>query len=311
MTQPSIITIGNFDGVHLGHRAIFATARELADAHDARVVAMTFDPHPYTTLDPTNRPPRLCSLEQKIARLKDAGVDEVEVLEPTPQVLGQTAEDFVNQVEERYNPRAFVEGRDFHFGKDRAGDIPRLKQLGKEYGFQVVIQPSVDITLDDLTVVAVHSSFIRWLVGHGRVEDAQRCLTEPFSITSTVVTGEKRGRTIGFPTINLDLDELDDYMIPTDGVYAGAAHLPGTDQQARRTCPAAISIGNKPSFGKVQLTLEAHLLDFTGDLYGQSVTLEFSHWVRDQMRFPSIDVLCKQLERDIQQVRGVEPIAIP
>lgn len=305
MTQPSIIIIGNFDGVHRGHRALHTTARDLAQAHSARVVAMTFDPHPSATLDPDNQPPRLCSLDEKIHRLKLAGADEVVILEPTPQVLGQDPQGFIRQVVQQYNPAVFIEGKDFRFGKDRAGDIPMLKRLGEEHGYEVFIQPSLDVTLSDLTLVTVRSSVVRWLVGQGRVQDAQRCLAAPFSLTGTVIKGEQRGRTLGFPTANLDLDALNEFMLPADGVYAGEAHGPGLPH----AYPAAISVGQKPSFGKVQLTIEAHLLDFDDDIYGQTLTLNFNHWLRDQSRFPSVDALCEQLGRDIQRVRGFEPIA--
>jgi riboflavin kinase / FMN adenylyltransferase len=302
MTGPSVITIGNFDGVHAGHRAILSTAGELAQAHGAKVVAMTFDPHPNATLDPANQPPRLCPLDQKLARLEQAGADQVLVLEPTSQVLGQAPQDFIRQVVDRHRPVAFVEGADFRFGKGRAGDVDLLKQLGEKHGYNVVTQPSHDVTLTDLGVVTVRSSVIRWLVGHGRVQDAQRCLGQPFSLTSEVVKGEQRGRTIGIPTVNLDLATLDDHMLPADGVYAGQAHYPG----AERPRAAAISVGNKPSFGHVKLTIEAHLLDFDADLYGRQVTLTFTHWVRDQTRFPTPDALRQQLARDIDKVRTLQ-----
>ena len=183
-------------------------------------------------------------------------------------------------------------------------DIPdeRYEQamaLGEQHGFDVVIQPSRDVTLTDLSVVTVRSSVVRWLIGHGRVEDAHRCLGQPFSLTSEVVRGEQRGQAIGIPTVSLDLAALDEHMLPADGVYAGQAHWPGAD----RPHLAAISVGNKPSFGHVQLTIEAHLLDFDADLYGQQVTLEFTHWVRDQIRFPTPDALRQQLARDIEKVR--------
>lgn len=309
MPQPSVVSIGKFDGVHRGHRAILATARELARQRDARVLVLTFDPHPSSTLDPSGHPPRLCSRRQKIERLKQLGADVV-VLAPTPAVLGQAPAEFIRHVVQEHQPCAFVEGADFRFGKARAGDMTLMNKLGAECGFDVVIQPYVDVTLSDLSIVTVHSTIIRWLVGHGRVGDAQCCLGEPFSLVSTVVQGEERGRTIGVPTINLDLHPLSDHMIPADGVYAGVATWPGSD----RPYTAAISVGHKPTFGKlrgqVQLTVEAHLLDFAGDLYGRNVTLAFTRWVRDQMRFPSLDALRQQLTRDIERVRDFEPLAI-
>ena len=305
MTRSSVITIGNFDGVHLGHRAICATARKLADQHDARVVAMTFDPHPSATLDPDRQPPRLCPLDEKVRRLKQAGADEVVVLKPERELLNQTPDAFIQKLIEQYAPAAFVEGDDFHFGKNRAGNVNKLIELGQALGFTVATQPSHDVTLSDLSVVTVRSSLIRQLVGMGRIEDANRCLGRPFALTASVVKGEQRGRTIGFPTINLDLGRFNDHMLPADGVYAGSAHLPDADQ----TFPAAISVGNKPSFGTVSLTIEAHLLDFSDDVYGQTATLSFHRWLRDQSRFPSVETLKAQLHRDVEKVRGVEPLA--
>ncbi len=333
MPTPTVITLGNFDGVHLGHRAILTNARQLAltcnansgamnsgglnsgglksgglkpGGGGAKVLAITFDPHPNATLDPDNQPPRLCPLDQKIQRLKHAGADEVLILKPTPNVLGQSPEDFIQQVVADHNPITFIEGIDFRFGKGRAGDINQLKSLGQQHNFNVVIQPSHDVTLSDLSVVTVRSSVIRWLIAHGRVHDAQRCLGQPFSLTSQIVKGEQRGRTIGIPTINLDLNTLDDHTLPADGVYAGQAHIQGHHQPLT----AAISVGNKPSFGQTQLTIEAHLLNFDQDIYNQTVTLDFHHWLRDQMRFPTPQALCEQLARDIEKVRSYKPLAV-
>ena len=306
MPQPSVITIGNFDGVHLGHRAILAAARDLAKQHDACVVVMTFDPHPAATLNPAKQPPRLCPPQDKIDRLKQAGTDRVVILKPDRDLLGQTPDAFISSLTEPYAPVAFVEGADFHFGKNRAGNIDKLIALGQSLGFTVVTQPDVNVTLSDLTVVTVRSSVIRKLLGMGRIEDANRCLGRPFALTSTIVQGEQRGRTIGFPTINLDLESLSDHMLPADGVYAGSAYLPELNQ----TLAAAISIGNKPSFGAVHLTIEAHLLDFSDDAYNQPATLNFTHWLRDQSRYPNVDALKTQLHRDVERVKNLQPSTV-
>jgi len=314
MLGPSVITIGNFDGVHVGHRAILQTASGLAQQQSAKVIAMAFDPHPSATLDPANQPPRLCTREQKTQRLKDAGADEVIILNPEPKLLGLTPEEFVHQMIQQHQPVAFVEGADFRFGHARAGDLDLLQRFGNEHGFVVHTQPSKDVTLSDLSVVTVRSSVIRWLVGHGRFEDAGKCLGQPFSLTSEVVQGEQRGRTIGIPTVNLNLDTLDDHMLPADGVYAGFAYCPGATPGVDRPYTAAISVGNKPSFGglrgHVKLTIEAHLLDFDADLYGQTITLTFTRWLRDQQRFPTPDALRQQLARDIDKVRSDESLAV-
>jgi riboflavin kinase / FMN adenylyltransferase len=316
MPPPTVITIGNFDGVHLGHRAILNNARQLAQACNANsgglnpgganVLAITFDPHPNATLDPHNQPPRLCPLDQKIERLKHAGADHVQILEPTPAVLSQSPQDFIQQVVKDHNPITFIEGADFRFGKERSGDISLLQSLGQQHNFNVVIQPAHDATLSDLTAVTVRSSVIRWLIAHGRVHDAQHCLGQPFSLTTQIIKGEQRGRTIGIPTINLDLNTLDEHTLPADGVYAGQAHIQGHPQPYT----AAISVGNKPSFGQTILTIEAHLLDFDQDIYHQTATLDFHHWIRDQSRVPTPNALRQQLTRDIENVRHYDPLPL-
>ncbi|GAB4193649.1 MAG: bifunctional riboflavin kinase/FAD synthetase [Phycisphaeraceae bacterium] len=309
MRKRTVISIGNFDGVHHGHRAIVSTLKRLAEQHGDEVVILTFDPHPNAVLDPANQPPRLCTPQQKIERLRRAGADRIVVLEPKAEILSQPPEAFVENLVRTYRPRVIVEGGDFRFGRRRAGDIQLLNKMGGELGFRVEVQPDVDVMLSDLTLVTVRSSLIRWLIGQGRVEDAGRCLDEPFSLTGMVARGEQRGRTIGVPTVNLDLDLLNEYMLPADGVYAGYATWDGQGTPY----PAAISVGNKPSFETNRLTIEAHLVGFEGDLYGQTITLAFTHWLRDQARFPDVQALRSQLDRDIQRAASVitmEPNAI-
>lgn len=301
--MPSVLTIGNFDGVHVGHRAIMAKARAIADDRGAEVVAMTFEPHPAAVLRPNAVPPRLCSASQKQARLCEAGADRVVILEPTAELLGLTAEAFVDRIIAEHHPVAFVEGEDFRFGKGRSGDVAMLQRIGEQRGFEVIIAEEVDVTLANLHVAPVGSSLTRWLIGRGRVADAARCLGRPFELTATVTRGEQRGRTIGIPTANLDLAELDGHILPADGVYAGTATIHGSGPEY----PAAISVGVKPTFGRKQLTIEAHLLDYHPDdpdaLYGQAITLAFERWVRDQYPFPGPESLVRQLKRDLVIVR--------
>ena len=312
MPARSVLTLGNFDGPHLGHRAIVRRARELADAHGDRVVAITFDPPPVEVLRPGTQPPRLASRATRVAMLRGAGVDEVEIVTPTAELLSQSAERYVAQLVERYHPRHIVEGPDFRFGHGRGGDMQRLEALGQRHDFTAVTVPRVEATLGDLRVVPVSSSLVRWLVGHGRVADAAVCLGRPFSLTAPVVRGEQRGRKIDVPTANLDPAALGPYIIPTNGVYAGYATVEEAEvAEARKSAPmnqeshlpAAISIGVKPTFGTAALTVEAHLLDFDGDLYGRTLTLHFIRWLRDQSPFPGLEALCQQLQRDLRATR--------
>ena len=303
MGRPCIITIGNFDGVHRGHQTIIQRARGLADdiiASNPRVAAVTFDPFPVDALRPDASPPRIGSIQQRIEALKDAGVDEVIVLKPTPDLLGMAAQEFIHWLIDEHHAAGFVEGADFCFGKKRSGNMTMLAELGKQKGFAVCALPRVEVPLSDRSVAPVSSSLVRWLIGRGRIEDAAACLARPYEINATIVKGEQRGRTIGVPTINLDPKAYANQIVPTDGVYAGAATLQGQDNPH----PAAISIGLKPTFGHDQLTIEAHLIGLETDhpdaLYGQTVRLSFARWLRDQYPFPGVEHLKQQLHRDIQ-----------
>lgn len=299
--EPTVITIGNFDGVHRGHQALLRRARHHAHAHGCRVLALTFDPHPIMTLRPGKQPPKLSRLHERMKFLREAGADRVEAFKPTHDILKLPPEPFLKILLENYRPIAIVEGQDFHFGRNREGDMAVLEQLGNKMGFKAITEPKVSVGLADRTIVPVSSTLVRWLVKQGRVLDASLAMARPFQLVATVVHGEKRGRTISFPTTNLNLDELSDHVLPAQGVYAGYADIEG--------CPrttAAISIGIKPTFGEKQLTIEAHLLDFDQDVYGRMITLSFLRWVRDQMPFGSVDTLKYQLERDVARIRQWE-----
>lgn len=297
--QRSVITIGNFDGVHAGHRAIIDRAIDAARGDASRVMALTFDPHPAAILRPGTQPPRLMSRDQKTAALRGAGVARVVIIEPTTALLSLSAEDFIRRVVKEHAPAAFVEGPDFRFGKDRAGDNATLATLGQTMGFDTHVVGRVSLPLHDQLLAPVSSSIIRWLLEQGRVADAARCMRSPLTLDAKIIKGDQRGRTLGTPTANLDPAALDGRVIPADGVYAATAITPGG------RFPAAVSIGIKPTFKSAQphRTIEAHLLDFTGDLYGQTLALQFHRWVRDQTPFPSLNALKAQIARDIAQIR--------
>ncbi|MEM6854084.1 MAG: bifunctional riboflavin kinase/FMN adenylyltransferase [Planctomycetota bacterium] len=317
MPDRSVLTLGNFDGPHVGHLAILDRAKSLARQHDARVTAITFDPPPIKVLRPGQEPPTITPLDQRIARLKAGGADEVIVLNPTPELLGQPAEEFIARLVEQHQPVAIVEGPDFRFGKGRGGDMDTLAELGQRHGFEAVTVPRVEAPLSDQQLAPVSSSLVRWLVGRGRVADAAVCLGQPFSLTAKVVRGEQRGRQLDIPTANLDAETIAPFIVPADGVYAGLAEISdsveGTANQKssiknpKSIFPAAISVGVKPTFGRTALTVEAHLLDYrpdaADDLYGQTLTLHFARWVRDQYPFPGVGPLREQLFRDIEQTR--------
>jgi riboflavin kinase/FMN adenylyltransferase len=287
----SVMSIGNFDGVHLGHRHILATAARLrAGSPNARIALVTFEPHPLTVLRPAAAPPRLSPLAVKRHLLESAGVDDLIILPPGRQVLDLTAEQFWTILRDESRPAHLIEGPDFSFGKDRAGSIERLREWCAGTPVQLHVINPVCVPLLDLQVVPISSSLIRWLIRHGRPRDAAICLGRPYTLQGHVIEGNRRGRTIGVPTANLDIV---DQLLPADGVYSGRCEVDG------HTYPAAVSIGPAPTFGDTRRQIEAHLIGFTGDLYGRTMQLELLDWTRDQFRFHGVDALKSQLSRDI------------
>jgi riboflavin kinase/FMN adenylyltransferase len=291
-------------------------AREVAAATGARVVVMSFDPHPASVLRPGGEPARLTSWADRERLLRAAGADEVVRLEPTRELLGLAPAVFVSSLVARYSPAAFVEGADFRFGKGRAGDLAMLEELGRGHGFSVERIDAVEVALSDHTVARASSSLVRWLLEHGRVTDAARVLGREYELEGEVVSGDRRGRTIGYPTANLRTECL----APGDGVYAGVGVLPDG-----REVPAAISVGTKPTFGANERAVEAFLMTGTaqnpgpgrpgspgawGALpglpeYGWRLRLRFVAWVRDQMKYGSVDELLAQMARDCARIGGI------
>ncbi|XAL99478.1 bifunctional riboflavin kinase/FMN adenylyltransferase [Phycisphaeraceae bacterium D3-23] len=304
MSPKNIITVGNFDGVHLGHQAIVRAARERAGPIDGcGVLAVTFDPPPIAVLKPRGAPLQVASLADRERWLRAAGADRVEVLTPDPAMLGLSAQAFIERLVADHGAVGFVEGEDFRFGKGRGGDMAVLRAMGDAHGFAVHTLGRLEAPLSDGTNAPVSSSLVRGLIGRGRVEDTAVCLGRPWEVTGLVVKGEQRGRTINIPTANLDPACYTGLVVPMDGVYAGAATLDdGT------LYPAAISVGNKPTFGGQVQTIEAHLVGFTPDnpdaLYGRPMTLRFARWVREQYPFANADELVTQLRRDIDQAQA-------
>lgn len=301
MPRPTVLTIGNFDAVHKGHAALIHRARAAA-GDKARVVALAFDPHPLAHLAPGREPPRLSTFSQRETWLRQAGADEVHRLEPTPDLLSQTPESFIQQMVDRFAPAAIVEGPDFHFGRARSGTIHTLSELGRRHAFEVVIVPPVEVDLTDQSIVTASSTIIRWLLTHARVRDAARVMARPYEVEGTIVRGDQRGRTIGFPTANLQTT----LMPPADGVYAGIAILPDGRQR-----PAAVHVGPRATFDAPARTIEPHILDWDGPVsegtpeYDWPLRLRFIAWLRDQARFDSVDALVEQMHHDVARTRDI------
>ncbi len=308
MTGKSVLTIGTFDGVHAGHRALVERAAALAHPSGARVVALAFDPHPLTRLRPGAAPPRLTPFARKRSLLIEAGATEVVRLDPFDGLLELAPDQFVEKIVATYAPIAIVEGEDFRFGKGRAGDLETLSALGAIAGFTVDTLPPVDVMLGDATIARASSTGARRLLLAGRAGDAARILGRPYRLTGTVVRGDRRGRTIGYPTANLDTGQL----IPADGVYAARAIMPDG-----RIFGAALSVGTKPTFTDAPTrACEAFVLDaphepgddarLAGiDEYGWTLSLDVVGWVREQVRFHGLDPLLAQMSRDCLRIRAM------
>lgn len=292
----AVLSIGNFDGVHRGHHQILKTASQLKAACGAPASAIvTFEPHPLTVLRPHLAPARLTPPGRKRQLLESAGVDALVILPPSRQVLDLTAEQFWQIIRDQVRPAHLIEGSSFNFGKNRGGTIETLRRWAASSAVQLHVIDPVVVPLLDLSLVPVSSSLIRWLLAGGRVRDAAICLGRGYELEGEVIAGAQRGRQIGVPTANL---RCADQLIPADGVYAGRCELDGT------VYSAAISIGTNPTFGENPRTVEAHLLDFTADLYGRSLRLDFIDWQREQEVFKSIEALKAQIARDLNQTRA-------
>jgi riboflavin kinase/FMN adenylyltransferase len=297
MSGGKAITIGAFDGVHLGHAALIRAARSAAGAQ-GRVVVLAFEPHPLRVVRPRAAPQRLSNFAQRERWLKEAGADEVVALEPTKELLGRSPQDFLAWMSGEHAPDVIVEGADFRFGHDRAGSIETLRQHEGTFGYRTVVVDEILAPLADMSVVRVASSLIRWLLHRGRVRDAANLLGRSYELECEVVSGDGRGASIlGVATANLDHG---DYLLPADGIYVGAA----TDPDGI-TYPAAISVGTKPTFGENPRVCEAHLLDFGGRSgeYGWTIKLDVHNWLRDQIAYESTELLIEQIHRDIARVR--------
>lgn len=293
----SAATIGNFDGVHTGHRHIIAACNALRpQSRSGRVAVVTFEPHPLTVLRPELAPPRLTMPDTKRRLIESLGVDEYVVLAPTPDVLGLHAEAFWAILRDEARVAHLVEGESFTFGKARGGTVRKLREWS--YGTDVslhIVEP-VEASMLDQQIAPVSSSLVRFLVHAGRMRDVSRCLSRAYVLEGPVVKGHQRGRAIGIPTANLDCGDL---MVPADGVYAAQCTIAG------RRHAVALSIGTMPTFGENRRQIEAHILDFDGDLYGQYLTVGVIDWVREQWKLPGLEALKVQIAKDVEVVRRV------
>lgn len=284
---PSSVTIGVLDGVHLGHRALLA---RLDDSMSRTV--LTFDPHPVEVLRPGTPPRLITNIEERVALLDDTGVEGVGVLD-LAEIKDQTPREFVDGVlVDKLRVAHLVVGEDFRFGKDRSGDVEMLAAFGDELGFVV---ETIGLVVDG--DAAVSSSRIRGLIETGKVSAASALLDSWFTVTNTVIDGDKRGRALGFPTANIRPPNRK--VLPGTGVYSCFARLHGNRHDA------AVNVGFRPTFGGGELLIEAFILDFDEDIYGEVLTLEFVEYTRPELKFTGIDDLVAQVERDVAESRAV------
>jgi riboflavin kinase / FMN adenylyltransferase len=300
---PSVVTLGNFDGVHKGHRAVLATVVERARAdgsEGAHAVAVTFDPHPVAVLHPERAPQIITSPEQRLDLLAATGLDAVLVMEFTHEFALWTPERFVVEVfVKALGASVVVVGEDTRFGVRNSGDVNTLRRLGEEHGFEV-------LTLTDIGEGGRWSSSrVRALVVAGDVAASAEILGRPHQVSGEVVHGDHRGREMGYPTANLSQQSVG--LIPADGVYVGRLIRPSLpERDLDRALPAAISIGTNPTFAGTQRRVEAHVLDRTDlDLYGETVVFEFIERLRPTEKFDSIEGLLLQIADDVERARAV------
>ncbi len=306
----TVVTLGNFDGVHRGHRAVLAHVVALAAERGLTSVAVTFEPHPLAVLAPQGSPQIITAPEHRLALLDSLGLGAVLVMQFTRELASWTPERFVQEIfVQALGAQVVVVGRDTRFGAKNSGDVQTLRRLGADHGFEVV-------TVDDQGIEGPEharwsSTQVRRLLADGDVAGAAAVLGRPHRVTGEVVHGDHRGRDLGYPTANLGQDLVG--LVPADGVYAGwlvRPELPETDPD--RTLPAAISIGTNPTFQGSRRRVEAYVLDRTDlELYGETVSMEFVERLRPTLTFDVVDELIEQMAHDVARSRQALSTMVP
>ena len=308
---PSVVTIGNFDGVHRGHQAVLASVVDAARRRGLPAVAVTFEPHPVAVLHPERAPAVLTGTQDRLRLLGEAGLDAVLLIHFTPEFARWSPERFVQDVfVDALHAQAVVVGRDTRFGYRNSGDLGTLRLLGEKLGFDVELVEEKFGTPgqgEDGEGRRWSSTWVRELLAEGDVAGAARVLGRPHRVVGVVVHGDHRGRELGYPTANLAQDAVG--QIPADGVYAGRLIRPAAADGDPRVpadgvLPAAISIGTNPTFDGTQRRVEAYVLDRDDlDLYGEQVALEFVERLRPTLRFDGVEALVEQMGLDVARCR--------
>ncbi len=291
IARPTVLTLGVFDGLHLGHQLVMRTVVERARSVEAIPTVITFDPHPRAVLHPESAPPHLQTLDQKIESFGVMGIEQSIVINFTRDFARVSAAEFLRDVvHERLHAKEVYLGRGFAFGRNREGDINLLREVSGQLGFFADEVPEVR-----LRGQRISSSLIRDLLAEGRVNLARRMLGRPYGVEGRVVRGAERGRTIGFPTANLHPQNR---VIPRRGVYVTATLIEGAWRRS------VTNIGVRPTFeSEAEPSVETYVMDWTGDLYGDVVRVRFLHRVRDERRFASVEELKRQIDADVERAR--------
>lgn len=288
----TFITMGVFDGVHAGHRYLLKKLQQRAAEKNLLSGVVTFNPHPQSVLHPHNELPWLTSLEDRVGVFQELGVNIVAVLTFTPKVAQLSAQEFISLVKKHLNMRGIMVGPDFALGQGKEGNINLLRALGREMEFSVEVIPPFTINGE-----VVSSTLIRQALGQGDMRKVERLMGRYFYLGGKVITSGKRGRVLGFPTANLNIKPQQ--ALPGNGIYATIAHVDG------KQFPSATNIGIRPTFGEGEKTVETHLLNYKGDLYGKDMRVEFVRKLRDEQRFPSSEELKAQIEKDVREIEAI------
>jgi riboflavin kinase / FMN adenylyltransferase len=284
--KPTVLTLGVFDGLHLGHQRIMQTVVERAKTANAHATAITFDPHPRAVLHPESAPPLLQTLDQRLANFEVLGIEQAIVIPFTQEFASNPAEDFLHDiVHDRLHAIEVYLGKGFAFGRGRGGNIELLRRMSEELGFFADEVPEVCVRGR-----RVSSSLIRALLSEGRVNLARRMLGRPYGVEGVIIRGNQRGRTIGFPTANL---KPHNRVVPKNGVYATATLVDGAWRRS------ITNVGVRPTFDDgSDVSIESYIFDFDGDLYGDVLRVRFLHRIRDERKFSGIDELKAQIQKD-------------
>jgi riboflavin kinase / FMN adenylyltransferase len=290
--KDTALTIGVFDGVHLGHKQLISELTKQANHDKLLSGVVTFRQHPEDVLSAGKKLPFLTDIATRTSLLKDAGADFVVPLTFSSELAGMDAKTFMSLLQKHLKMRSLIIGPDFALGKERKGNIESLTELGKKTGFRVTVVPPLKINGK-----VVSSTAIRQAIAEGNMENYRILTGRPFSLHGKVVSGAGRGEGLGFPTANLDIKR--GQAIPPDGVYCGVAHINGSNFQTMT------NIGRNPTFGENERTVESFLVSYHGDLYGHELTVDFVSRLRDEKRFSSIDELKKQVAEDVKRGKAI------